>query len=318
MKNIIKVITYSLLLIVAPVSLARNSFDGIVAVVNDDVITRIELAAQIKTFKQQLSKSGITLPSDDVFSKQVLDRLINTKIQLQLAKKMGVVVDNSHLNTAVRDIASRNNMSLSDMRHQIESHGLSYEEYRKNIRDEITLTELQQREIAHKIVVTDEQINEYFSTLKQKNLSENEYHLKNILIPLSEAPTPEQIKQAKLNGAAILEKLKEGADFSATAIAQSSGQQALEGGDLGWRSYAELPGTFSNSVKNMKPGEVSDLIRTANGFHIIKLVDKRNKAHASSISRNHVRELLFKQKMEEHLQTWVQQIRSESYIKIMM
>lgn len=262
---------------------SRTEIDSIVAIVNDTVITRSELDEQTRTIKQQLRQQNTPVPPGPVFQKQVLERLIISRLQLQLAANTGIRVDDDTLNRAINRIAAQNKLSLTEFRAVLEKDGFSFDKFREDIRDEIIITRLRQRQVDSRITVTDQEVAQFLVAQARQGKSDDEYRLGHIFIALPEAPSPEQIQAARQKAEKILEKLQakvggsaEGsADFKETAIAVSDGQQALEGGDLGWRSAGQLPSLFASQTLAMKVGELSSIIRSSGGFHIIKLLDYR-------------------------------------------
>ncbi len=250
--------------------------DRIVAIVNDAVITRGELDEQIHTIKQQLRQQKTQLPPDAVLQKQVLERLISNQLQLQLAASTGIRVDDDVLNKAIGRIAEQNKLTITEFRGVLEKEGVSFANFREDIRNEITMTRLRQRQVDSRINVTDQEVARFLAAQANKGKSDDEYRVSHILIAVPEAASPEQIQAAKQKAQRVLDDLHGGADFKETAIAVSNGQQALEGGDLGWRGVGQLPSLFAPLVGRMKPGDLSDIIRSPSGFHIIKLFDYRS------------------------------------------
>jgi len=291
-----------------------QDLDHIVAVVNDDVITASELNKRVMLIKEQSRANNMQIPSDAALRKQVLQQLIDVDLELQLAKANNLQVDNNQLNQAVRDIAKRNGLSVTQMKQKVEAQGQSYANYRKEIRKEILISQIQQQAVGKDIIVSDDQVDTF---LKEFNNDPNrkEYHVKNILIPLPESASAEQIKMAKTKANNIIKQLKQGSNFSEIAMAESSSQTALQGGDLGWRKKAELPSAFAKYVVNMKPGDIEGPIQASNGIHIIKLVD--SKSSESQLDRTQAQQLLFKRKFEEGLQNWLQELRVENTIIFM-
>ena len=279
-------IFFGLTLILTQVAIAdaasassRVEIDSVVAIVNDAVITRSELDDQIRTIKQQLRQQNTPAPAANVLQKQVLERLISSRLQLQLAANTSIRVDDDTLNRAINRIAVQNKLSLTEFRAVLEKDGFSFDKFREDIRDEITITRLRQRQVDSRITVTDQEVSQFLAAQARQGKSDDEYRLGHILIALPEAASPEQIQAAQQKAEKILEKLQAnaegGADFKETAIAVSDGQQALEGGDLGWRSAGQLPSLFAAQVPAMKVGELSGIIRSSGGFHIVKLLDYR-------------------------------------------
>jgi peptidyl-prolyl cis-trans isomerase SurA len=269
--------------------------DKVIAVVNDDVITASELDAQVEVMRQQILAKNMQLPSDTVLRKQVLQHLIDVNLQLQLAKRNEITIDNSDLNEAITKIAAGNKLSLTELREAVEKQGLRWETYRENIRKEMLMNRIQQRAVGQDVVISAQQVEDYLKTFQHDTKVQSQtYHIQNIVIPLPEEPTPEQLKKAKEKAQSLLAKIKKGDDFSRMAIAESSGEYALEGGDLGERHLAELPEVFAKVVTDMKVGEVSHPIRTGNGFQLIKLVSTSGNNEHHEVVKTHVRHILLK------------------------
>lgn len=278
---------------------AAEAVDHIIAVVNEDIITQNELNIQQRVVQEQLSARNEDVPPDDILQRQLLERLIVNKLQLQLAETTGIRVDDETLNNGIENIAQQNNLSLGQFRDVLERDGFDFAVFRENIRDEIIITRLRQRQVSNRITVTDQEVNNYIATQATQDASANpgaadEYQVAQILIALPEAARPEQIQAAKQEAETVLETLRGGADFSQTAIAVSDDQQALEGGDLGWRSAAQLPTVLAEIVPGMQPGDLSAPIRTASGFHIIKLIDRRNGGGLQIVKQTQTRHILIR------------------------
>ncbi|MEJ2180243.1 MAG: peptidylprolyl isomerase [Gammaproteobacteria bacterium] len=269
-----------------------NSIDRVVAIVNDDVITYVELELEVDTIKQQLLQRQTQLPPADILQKQVLDRLVVNRIQLQYAEKRLLKVDDETLNKAIENIARQNGLGINEFRRALEASGLSYKDYRNRIRDEMVIARLQQREVIRKISVTDQEIEDFLANQDLQGRDKEEYHLQHILLVVPEAAAPERIQAVKQKAQQLLSQLNAGEDFAQLAIAQSDGQQALNGGDLGWRKLAEIPTLFSGLVVNMNVGDISSLIRSPSGFHIVKLTDKRSSDAQHIVNQTLTRHIL--------------------------
>ncbi len=265
---------------------SATQVDRILAVVNDNVITQSDLATEKHTVTQQMHQQNIEIPPDDVLNKQLLERLILKRLQLQLADSSGIKIDDDTLNRAIETIAKQNNMSLKEFRGVLEHDGFDFAAFRETIRTEIVLSRLRQRQVANRITVTEQEVENLLATQKLQGDTgggDSEYHVAQILIALPEAPTPEQVQAANKKAQEVLAKLRAGAGFKQTASAVSNDQQALQGGDLGWLKTGQLPTLFAEVVPLMKAGDISDLIRSASGFHIVTLLDKRGGAHGTRI-----------------------------------
>jgi peptidyl-prolyl cis-trans isomerase SurA len=272
----------------------KNPLDRIVAVVNDEVITELELSHEMELIKKQLRQQSTRLPDDAVLQKQLLERMILRRIQLQMAKRGSIRVNDEMLNRTLANIAAQNQMDLSQFRAALQREGVDFETFRENMRDEITVNRLQQRQVNNRIVVTEQEIDNFLSNETLRGGVNKEYNLGHILVAVPEAASAEQITRAKKKAAKIVSELRNGADFKQTAVAQSDGQQALEGGDLGWRRAEALPSIFSDWVLQHKVNNVSNALRSPSGFHIIKLLAIRDDQPQHVITQSHVRHILLK------------------------
>lgn len=268
--------------------------DKVVAVVNDSVITESELNRQVEEMRQQLTMKKVEIPPDTVLRKQVLSHLIDVDIQLQLAKRNDLSIDSAELNEAIEKIAESNHITLTQLREAIQKSGLEWDAYRENIRKEMLMSRIQHEAVGKEVNVSAQQVEDY---LKTEHFNEKEqlmYHLQNIVIPLPEEPTTDQVQRAEAKAKNVLSKIERGADFSMMAVAESSGEYALEGGDLGERNLAQLPELFAQRVINMKVGEVVGPLRAGNGFQLIKLVAIQGSDTHHEVTKTHVRHILIK------------------------
>ena len=275
-------------------STERQALDRIVAVVNEDVITSLELAAEMKNIKQQLLAQHMSLPPDDVLQKQILERMIVLNIQLQDAEKRHIRVDDETINNTVENIARQNQMTIMQFSQALRSEGVDYAEFRKRIGDELTINRLQQREVANRVSVTEQEVDDFLASQESQGSPNDEYRIGHILVAIPEAATAERIQNAKQKAQKILDALHQGGDFAQMAVAQSDGQQALQGGDLGWRKLAQIPSLFVNLVTQMEVGQISEAIRSPGGFHIIKLLEKRTNETQHIVNQTKVRHILIK------------------------
>jgi peptidyl-prolyl cis-trans isomerase SurA len=279
------------LLLAGAVQAAPEPVDRIVAIVNDDVITHTELSDRVRLVSAQLQRQNTSLPPRDVLERQVLERMVLEELQMQAAAKTGVIVDDIELNNALRDIARRNDMNLIEFRQTIENDGYSFARLREDIRVDITTARLRERQINNRITITDQEVDNLLARDAQVGNEQVEYRLGHILVALPEAASPAQIRTAQQEIEEIAAALRDGADFAQTAIARSDGQQALSGGDLGWRNAGQIPRLFVDTVVKMAPGEVSAPIRSPSGFHLVKLVERRGEA-TQVITQTRVRHIL--------------------------
>jgi len=289
-----KIVLASLLFSSIGFAEGKELLDKVVAVVNEGVITASELDKQVELSKKQIVAQKMQLPEASVLRKQVLQHLIDVDLQMQIAKQNGITIDSTELNEAIERIATMNHVTVTQLREEITRQGFTWSEYRNNIRKEMILTRLQQKAVGKDIAVTNDQVEQY---LKKEGTVDNAsltYHLQNIVIPLSEEPTPEEVKKARQDAEKLLVKIKNGDDFSRIAIEESSGEVALEGGDLGDRHLAELPEVFAKKVVNMSAGQVVGPIRTGNGFQLIKLISISGEQKQHIVTQTHVRHILLK------------------------
>lgn len=255
---------------------AVQDLDRIVAVINDDVIMRSELAVKIRGVASQMEEQNIPLPPRNILEKQVLDRLIMTKLQIQMAQNTGIRVDDETLNRTIGNIARENELSLNQFREILEQDGYGYENFRREIRDEILISRLQQRQVDNRVIVTDREIDNYLSNQEHQGETDIEFHIAHILIAIPEGASTRQLTRARETAEQALSELQGGADFANMAATYSDGQQALDGGDLGWRKAGQVPTLFADFISDMEVGGLSGIIKSPSGYHIIKLLDKRS------------------------------------------
>ncbi|MFO1436564.1 MAG: peptidylprolyl isomerase [Gammaproteobacteria bacterium] len=276
-------------------ALAATPIDKIVAIVDDDVVMQSEFDRFRTRITQQMSQHGGQLPPEDILNRQILERLVMSRIQLQYAKRAGVTVDDDTLNKAVANIAAQNKLSIDQFRQEIEKQGYDFAQFREDIRNEIIVGRLKQKEVDNHITVSDREIDSYLQNPRNKgSTGDTEYHLSHILVGTPEGASSEQIAEAQKKATAVLEQLRGGTDFGKVAASSSDSREALEGGDLGWRKAGEMPTVLGDALRNMKPGDISDIMRGPNGFHIIKLIEVRAGSDAGSITQTHARHILIK------------------------
>ena len=268
--------------------------DRIVAVVNDDVITQNELNERIRLVTRQLQRQGATLPPADVLARQILERMINDRVQLQLAKDDGLKVDDLTLDRTIERIAQENKMSVADFRKALEQDGIKYSRFRDDIRNEILIARLREKDVDNKIVVTDAEVDTELAREAREADANVEYELSHILVAVPPQANADQIEARRQRALAALEALRRGANFGQIAAQYSDAPDALQGGSLGWRAASRLPTLFVDVLKRMKPGDVSDILRSPNGFHIVKLIDTRTTSAAGGVEQTHVRHILLR------------------------
>ncbi len=273
--------------------LAYVPLDRIIAVVNEDVIMQSELELKLRTVRGQMQQQGKSLPPTSILERQVLDSLIQNRIQLQLAERAGIRVDDETLNRTISNIAAENKVSLSEFRDILEGDGYSYEQFREDIRNEITLTQLRKRQVENRINVTEKEIDNFLSNQEFQGNVQAEVRLSHILLSMPTAPTKEEIEQVKLMAESVRADLLAGADFAEIAKTVSDGQNADNGGDLGWRKMDQLPSLFSEYVPDMSKGDISEPIQSPSGFHLIQVADIKSD-EKTIVEQTHARHILVK------------------------
>jgi peptidyl-prolyl cis-trans isomerase SurA len=267
--------------------------DRIAAIVNDGLVLRSELDLQMDAVTKRLREQKVELPPESVLKTQVLERLIVQEIEAQRAKRIGLTISDEQLNSALQDIAARNKIPFDQLPTALQAQGVDYKQYRESMRKELTLSTLRQRDVIAHINVSPHEMEQYLA--RQQNAATNdEFNVSHILLSLPAAATPEQIDQIGKKAKDISERAAKGEDFGQLAIANSNSQTALDGGQLGWRKGSQLPQFILDLVTKMKPGDVSDPVRTPSGFHIVKLTERRSGEAPVIVNQIHVRHILLK------------------------
>jgi peptidyl-prolyl cis-trans isomerase SurA len=300
MKLLIRLL-FSSILFIAAAALAANepratsvSLDRIVAVVNDEVITRMELDRESKMATEQLRRQGTPLPAHDILEKQLLERMITKRTLLQAAKQGGLRVSDSELDSAVDRIAQENKLTPVSLRETIERDGIGFDRFREDVRGEILVARLREREVDSRIMVSDSEIQSFLRSQDTQGEKIDEYSLSHILVTVPEQATPDEVKQRRARADTALAQLRQGLDFRQVAASFSDAPDALQGGVMGWRPAARLPNIFLEALKNMKIGQTSDVLRSPNGFHILRLVDKRGNNTPVILTQTHARHILIR------------------------
>jgi peptidyl-prolyl cis-trans isomerase SurA len=274
--------------------------DAIIAVVNNEVITRQELAERARMVERRMKNQGLALPPPAELQRQLLERMIVDRAQLQLAKEYGIRVDDAMLDRAISRIAEQNKMGLQEFRNQLEREGTPFNRFREEIREEILMQRLREREVDNKIQISESEVENHLAAERDSTRTHQEYNLAQILVRIPENASPEQIAARRQRAEQVMQQIKAGGDFAKLAATYSDSSDALNGGDLGWRNQDRLPQLFLEAVANVKPGEVSPIVKSANGFHIIKLAGQRGAsvmtgaAAAASVQQTRARHILIK------------------------
>ncbi len=266
--------------------------DRIVAVVNSEVITRYELDSRINDSIQELNRRGTTPPPRAELERQVLERMITERVQLQFAKETQLKVDDLELDRTVSRIAEANKMTLPEFRKVFERDGIPFSRFREDLRNEVLIQRLREREVDNRISVAESEIDTYLSGQDQTKQISSELHLMHILVRVPDQASPDQLERQRARADEVVKRLKAGEDFAALAAAYSDAPDGLQGGDMGWRSGDHLPDVFVEAAAKLQPGEVSPVLRSPAGFHVLKLVDRRSGQAQEMVEQNHVRHIL--------------------------
>jgi peptidyl-prolyl cis-trans isomerase SurA len=270
----------------------ETALDRVVAVVNDEAITQYDINdSRAKTIRQ-LNESKVPVPPKDVLDKQVLERLINERALMQFAKESGIKVDDTLVERTILRVQQENKLTPEQFRQLLAKEKMSYASYREDIRRELALQRLRDREVDKNVFVTEAEVDNYLATAATQAGGENEYLLSHVLVRVPEEARPELIEQRRKRAEEALAQIKSGTDFGQIAASYSDADNALTGGDLGWRTAARLPTIFVEAVHSMKKGDVSPVIRSPAGFHIVKLVDQRNRNAPTVVEQTHARHIL--------------------------
>ena len=268
--------------------------DRIIAIVDQSVITEQELIDRTRTITAQLEKQGTELPPQDILQKQILERLIADSLQLQLAAQTGLKVDDSQLDKTIERIAEQNKLSVDQFKTMLEKDGITMRKFREDIRSEITISRLREREVDNKLNISEGEIDNYLTTQANRGEEQDEFEVSHILIRTPEDSSPEDLEKAKKKTQEALKQLNDGKSFSQVSAEFSDTPNALEGGALGWKNGSQMPTLFLDVLKNLQPGEIAKPVRSPNGFHILKLTNRRGGTSSMVVSQTHARHILIK------------------------
>jgi peptidyl-prolyl cis-trans isomerase SurA len=277
----------------APGASAREVLlDRVVAVVNDEAITQHELNEQRRAVLVQMREARLSPPPADVLERQILERMITERAMLQFARETGIRVDDTNVERAIARIAQENKLSPDDFRAALTRENISYAKYRDDVRREMIIQRLREREADARAGVTDAEVDQFLQTAAARGAMDAEYQLAHVLVGVPEQASPEQLEQRRRRAEEALAQIRSGGDFAQVAASMSDAPDALQGGNLGWRTAARLPSVFAELVRGMKPGEVSGVVRSPAGYHIVKLVDQRDRNAPVVVNQARVRHIL--------------------------
>jgi peptidyl-prolyl cis-trans isomerase SurA len=290
----------TLLAFALPASIQAQGMEGfqpldqIVAVVDNRVITQRELRSEIAQLGDQIDLEAMGAAERQRLAVRVLDRMITEAAMLERAKQIGIRIDDTRLNRALSGIAQRNGMNLSELRRAVVGRGQDWAAFRDDIREQMMIDELQKREVYSQINVSDRDIDAWIEERTGGSTAQTEYRLAQILVAVPENASPQEIEQARARAEDIREDLRDGGDFATISAERSDALNADKGGDLGWRDAGRIPTLFLPAVRTLKPGEVSDIIRSPNGFHLVKLIDTRRVTGDASVTEYHTEHVLLR------------------------
>ncbi len=268
--------------------------DRIVAIVDQTVITEQELESRIVTVTAQFKKQGTELPETSVLRKQILERLITDTLQIQYAAQTGLKVDDNQLDKTVERIAEQNQMTLTEFSEALAKDGVSMRKFRADIRNEITIARLREREVDGRVNVSESEIDNFLTSQSASNENKDEFEMSHILIRTPEEGATEDIQKAKEKVDAALSELNKGESFAKVSASFSDAPNALEGGNIGWKNGSQVPALFLEALKNMQVGDISAPLRSPNGFHLLKLTNKRGGSSPLVVQQTHARHILIK------------------------
>ncbi|GGX99292.1 molecular chaperone SurA [Massilia dura] len=271
--------------------------DSIAVVVNDDVITRRELTERVAVIMQRMKQQNVQLPDAAALQRQILERMIVERAQLQMAKEMGVRVDDTMLDRAIARIAEQQKLNVQQLRDQIEKDGTSFASFREEIREEIITTRLREHEVDAKIQISEAEVDSFLAAQQAAAAEQHELNISQILVRIPENATPDVIAQRQQRAEDVMRQLRTGGDFAKVAATYSDATDALQGGAVGWRPSDRIPPVFAEALEKIQPGQVTPIIKSVSGFHILKLIDKRSLAQAqaeAAVEQTHARHILLK------------------------
>lgn len=267
--------------------------DRVAAIVDNDVVMASQVSERMDAVRDQLLERGAQLPPEAVLREQVIDRLVLESIQLQMGERAGIRIDDASLNQTMQQLAERNGVSLEEFRAALERDGISYSQAREQIRREMIINRVRQRRVAERIQISDQEVRNFLNSEAGRLQTAPEYRLAMIVLPVPEGAAQDEVLSIAETANEIYQELREGADFSTLAVSRSTGDTALEGGELGWRKTSEIPGPFADAITALEPGEVTQPIRSPMGFHILQVQDQRG-ATEQLVEEYNVRHILVK------------------------
>ncbi len=298
-------------------SAQRQQLDSVVAVVNDGVIMRSELDDRIAQVEQQTAAQGGNLPPRSQLAQQVLERMVMDEIQLQMARRANLSVDDTELNRQLRSIAESNNMTLDQFADAVEADGITLADVREDVRREMLMRQVQQRQISQRVTVSDRDVERFLSQQPSQQQGQafiEETRARHILVELT--PTRNE-NQARARAEEARQRLQQGADFASVAREYSDDRgSAMNGGDLGWVRPGQTVPAFEEAMTSLSPNQLSEPVRSQFGYHVIEVLERRRQDVTEESRREQVRQAIFQRRANEELQTWQREIREQAFVDI--
>lgn len=312
LKTIKRCIIAMLFTCVVPLNaFAAEELDSVVAIVNESIITQSQLNAMMFDMRRALQGSGMPVPSNKELKKTAIDQLVGESIQLQIAARNDITASDEDVNKTINNIAAQNGISVDQLKQALVQEGVSYAKFRSQIHDQIIVRELQRGVFAGKITVTEQEAKNFIKANPMPVNPNIRFHVEDLLIPVSESAPKADIDAAKKKAQEILKKAREGEDFTTLVDADYT----LEYNDLDWRTASQLPSTFSKAVLTMNKDDISAPIQAANGFHLLKLMNKQGETRQLSVQQ--AKNIVYQQKLDKRVEAWLDQMRETTYVKIM-
>jgi len=272
---------------------AADPIDRILIVINDDIITAREVDNRLSAVRTRLTAQKVNLPPEEALRRQVMERMVIERLQLQVARQLGLTISDDRLDRAVRQIAEQNHKTVDDLQREVEKEAGGYRAFREELRSQLLVQQLIEREVNNRVSVSEAEVENFLASQAGQD-GGIEYNVSHILLGLPESASPEVIARARQRAEGLLAELKKGADFGQLAIAHSQGQNALEGGNLGWKRAGQLPELFVGALRTLQPGTVSEVLRSPSGFHILRLNARRGGGESVQVTQAHARHILIK------------------------
>lgn len=272
---------------------AAQPIDRILIVINDEIVTASEVEMRLQAVRTRLTAQKVNLPPDNILRRQVMERMVVERLQQQVARQLGMTVSDDRLDRAIAQIAEQNRKTPEDLRRESEKEPGGYRAFRDELRAQLLIQQLVEREVNNRVSVSEAEVENFLAGQSSQD-SGLEYNIGHILIAVPESASPEAIQRAKRKADDLFAEIKKGADFGQLAISHSQGQNALEGGGLGWKHYGQLPDLFVNALRDLKPGDTSEVLRSPSGFHLLRLNARRGGGEMQRVTQTRARHILIK------------------------